>query len=135
MSSPKNSVTVVEKRGSPWLFAVLGVVLLAVGLYLGGWFDWITPQKVAQCQAQVRTTFPNKADQQILLPKCGNRHMVEGMAGGHANALTSKQILENLDAGKRVDIVSMLLGGAFIGGAIGAFAGAHRLRQNQRKSS
>lgn len=133
MNSAKNPVAVTEKRGSPLLVALAGLAFMAAGLYLGGWFDWVTPKMVAQCQAQVRTTFATAAEQALLLPKCGNRHMIEGMAGGHAGALSAQQIVANLDAGKRVDMVSMFLGGALMGAGIAAFAAAHRLRQNQRR--
>lgn len=134
MSAPEKNVSVVEKRGSPLLVAGVGLVFLSVGLYLGGWFDWVTPKMVVQCEAQVRAVFAREADRKVLLPKCGNRHMIEGMAGGHADVLSVQQIVDNLDAGRRVDMVSMFMGGAFIGAGIAAFAAANRLRQNQRQS-
>lgn len=122
-----------EKRGSPVVVAILGLVLLALGLYIGGWFNVVKPAQVTQCEAQVRLAFPRADDQQALLPKCTNRHMIEGMNGPGPSGLSVQQILDNLDAGRRLDVIALFLGGGFMGGGIAAFAAAHRIHQRKKR--
>lgn len=124
-----------EKRGSPVVVGILGVMLVALGLYIGGWFNVVLPEQVTQCEAQVRAAFPQTDDQNTLLPKCRNRHMIEGMNGSGPAGLSVSQILDSLDAGKRLDVIALFLGGGFIGGGIAAFAAAHRIHQRNKGSA
>lgn len=124
-----------QKRGSAILVAIVGACLLAGGLYIGGWFNLVTPAQIQRCETEVRQAYPQLADQQALLPKCNNRHMIEGMSSPANQKLSAKQVLDSLDVGKTVDLVSMFIGGALIGAAIAAFAASYRIFQRKRGKS
>ena len=126
-----SGVATQQKRGSAILVGIIAICLLAGGLYIGGWFNLVTPAQIQQCETAVRQIFPQAADQNVLLPKCTNRHMIEGMSSPGSQKLSSKQILDSLDVGKTVDLVSMFIGGALIGAAIAAFAASYRIFQRK----
>ncbi|PIT22581.1 hypothetical protein [Snodgrassella alvi] len=129
----KNSVpTAEQKRGSVIMVSIVGACLLAGGLYIGGWFNLVTPAQIQQCEAAVRQTYSQPADQAALLPKCNNRHMIAGMSSPSSQKLNAKQVLDSLDVGKTIDLVSMFIGGALIGAAIAAFAASYRIFQRKR---
>lgn len=136
-SAKKNTTATAaeQKRGSAVLVGIVGACLLAGGLYIGGWFNLVTPAQIQRCETEVRQTYPQLADQQALLPKCNNRHMIEGMSSPASQKLSAKQILDSLDVGKTVDLVSMFIGGALIGAAIAAFAASYRIFQRKRGKS
>lgn len=125
-------VSTPEKRGSTLPIAVFGLFLLIAGLYLGGWFNLVKPEQIQQCQVHVKQLYPQPADQQILMPLCRDRHMIEGIAAPSTEKLTVTEIQRSLDVGKRIDMVAMFIGGALIGGAIAAFAAAHRVYKRKR---
>ncbi|KDN13274.1 hypothetical protein SALWKB12_0129 [Snodgrassella communis] len=87
----------------------------------------MTPAQIQHCEAAVKQTYPQSADQAALLPKCNNHHMIEGMSSPNGQKLSTKQVLDSLDVGKTVDLVSMFIGGAMIGAAIAAFATSYRI--------
>ncbi|PIT13902.1 hypothetical protein [Snodgrassella alvi] len=121
-----------QKRGSAVMVGIVAACLLAGGLYIGGWFNLVTPAQIQQCEAAVRQAYPQPADQTALLPKCNNRHMIAGMSSPNGQKLSAKQVLDSLDVGKTVDLVSMFIGGALIGAAIAAFAASYRIFQRKR---
>ncbi|WP_239349973.1 hypothetical protein [Snodgrassella communis] len=121
-----------RKRGSALMVSIVAICLLAGGLYIGGWFNLVTPAQIQHCEAAVKQTYPQPADQAALLPKCNNRHMIAGMSSSNGQKLSAKQVLDSLDVGKTVDLVSMFIGGALIGAAIAAFAASYRIFQRKR---
>ncbi|UOO99729.1 hypothetical protein [Snodgrassella alvi] len=57
--------------------------------------------------------------------------MIEGTSSPGSQKLSSKQILDSLDAGKTVDLVSMFIGGALIGAAIAVLVASYRIFQRK----
>lgn len=131
--APAAATPDLPKRGSPVGIVLFGLCLLAIGLYLGGWFNLVRPEQMTQCQTQVRQLYPKSEDQNELLPLCSDRHMIEGMSRTSTeNLLSVQQIHDSLSVGKRMDIAAMFIGGAFIGASIAAFAAAQRAAKRRR---
>lgn len=121
-----------RKRGSALMVSIVAICLLAGGLYIGGWFNLVTPAQIQHCEAAIKQTYPQSADQAVLLPKCNNHYMIEGMSSPNGQKLSTKQVLDSLDVGKTVDLVSIFIGGAMIGSAIAAFATSYRIFQRKQ---